>query len=569
MLATWFFAYSEGEVSTRQLESKCKFDTRYMYTSGMLMPDHSTLSRFRKNNLDLMQEYFVKILLLAKQKGLSDFKSIAIDGTKIQASASAKKSKNSESLARYLAAVRHHIAEYMQRCDKHELVEGDHEEDDPESVQAKIRDLKELEKTLLERQKQLETRKQNLKKEYRQKHQINLVEPDAPNMSLGSAKPKAPAYNAQVSTDRKTQLIVANDVVTDRNDSQLFQVQHQAIENNLGNDSQRQFDTDSGYHSLEQLEFIEQNLIDAVIVDPAPKNRSVGEVLLEVKELLEANEPLSRGHFSYHSQENYYLCPAGHKLRPRTSKGKRAIYIADSNDCGACVLRHLCLSSKNRSGARNLVRDHREGYAENMFAKLQSDEAKNRIKRRATSVEPVIGNLKENLGFRRFKLRGLVSVRGKFALMCIAHNLNKLFQSIGDLVDLFLSKTISMIKPPAPLSRLHSLIKLKICHSKPKPICNSLEGGNPVITESYVRCGVWMPAFAGMTVLGPFWLWVLLFLTNRGVSLNERVIGQDRKTVGSGLQHLHDLGNHFFRVAKKHHGLFVIEQLVIFAGKSH
>ena len=428
------------------------------------MPDHSTLSRFRKNNLDLMQEYFVEILLLAKQKGVSDFKSIAIDGTKVQASASAKKSKNSESLSRYLAAVRHHIAEYMQRCNEHDLLESDHEDDDPESVRTKIKELQELEKTLLERQEQLQTRKQSLKKEYRKQHQINLVEPDAPNMSLGRGKQKTPAYNAQVSTDRRTQLIVANDVVTDRNDSQQFQVQHQAVENNLGHDSQRQFDTDSGYHSMEQLEFIEQSQIDAVMVDPAPQNRSVGKVLPEAKELLKANEPLRRSHFSYYTQENYYLCPTGHKLHPRTSKGKKAIYIADPNDCGTCVLRHLCLTCRNKSGARNLVRDRREGYAENMFVKLQSDEAKSRIKRRATSVEPVIGNLKENLGFRRFKLRGLVNVRGEFALICIAHNLNKLFQTMGGFGDLFLSKTVSMIKVSWSIINTAFFAKrLKVC----------------------------------------------------------------------------------------------------------
>ena len=133
-----------------------------------------------------MQEYFVEILLLAKQKGVSDFKSIAIDGTKIQASASAKKSKNSEDLSRYLAAVRHHIAEYMQRCAENDLLESDQQKDNPESIRAKINELKELEKTLIERQHQLETRKQTIKKEYRQKHQINLTEPDATKMSLGS-----------------------------------------------------------------------------------------------------------------------------------------------------------------------------------------------------------------------------------------------------------------------------------------------------------------------------------------------------------------------------------------------
>ena len=49
---------------------------------------------------------------------------------------------------------------------------------------------------------------------------------------------------------------------------------------------------------------------------------------------------------------------------------------------------------------------------------------------RRVSVEPVFGNLKENLGFRRFSLCGIKQVKGEFTLMAIAHNLNILFKRI-------------------------------------------------------------------------------------------------------------------------------------------
>jgi len=62
-----------------------------------------------------------------------------------------------------------------------------------------------------------------------------------------------------------------------------------------------------------------------------------------------------------------------------------------------------------------------------MYQRLQTDEAKTRLVRRSTTVEPVFGNLKQNLGFRRFNLKGSQQVKGEFNLMCIAHNLNILF----------------------------------------------------------------------------------------------------------------------------------------------
>lgn len=69
-----------------------------------------------------MSNYFVQIVRLAKEKELAEFKSIAMDGTKIQSSASGKKSKDSDTLSRYLKAVRKDISEYMEKCELAEEV---------------------------------------------------------------------------------------------------------------------------------------------------------------------------------------------------------------------------------------------------------------------------------------------------------------------------------------------------------------------------------------------------------------------------------------------------------------
>ena len=61
-----------------------------------------------------------------------------------------------------------------------------------------------------------------------------------------------------------------------------------------------------------------------------------------------------------------------------------------------------------------------------MKHKLASDHGRTVYYRRMPLVEGVFGNLKFNLGFRRYHLRGLKKVQGEFMLMCIAHNLKKL-----------------------------------------------------------------------------------------------------------------------------------------------
>jgi hypothetical protein len=65
-------------------------------------------------------------------------------------------------------------------------------------------------------------------------------------------------------------------------------------------------------------------------------------------------------------------------------------------------------------------------------------------------VEPVFGNIKFNLGFMRYALRGLAKVRGEFLLICIAHNLRKLAALCGqpwsEAANIAINRLILLIK---------------------------------------------------------------------------------------------------------------------------
>ncbi|MEE9119273.1 MAG: IS1182 family transposase [Calditrichia bacterium] len=430
LLTSWFFAYSEGITSTRKLEDLCRYDMRYIYVSTNLRPDHTTLSRFRKKHQDLMSKYFIQIILFAQKLGISEFKEIAIDGTKIKASCSAKQSFKDDQLTRKIRAVGKNIAEYMKRCDLAEV--GHVHDEDLDSIRKEKERLEHIEKKLVQRQTQLRERQKELKPEHRKNHQINIVEPDARFMP----KSDGPSYNAQAAADSETNFILANDVVTEPNDQNQFSNIHQKVENNIGSDPKRKYDADSGYHSLKQLEKVEEKGIDAVISDPTPKNRSNNSNPTSIRTILWVSMPMAkkgrrveRSDFTYHLEEDYYECPAGQKLQSSkkniNSKSQSTIY--KSSDCRDCPVKALCLPEKSQSLIRSIHRDNREILAEKMKEKLETDEAKSRLKTRATTIEPAFGNIKHNLGFRRFSLRGIEQVKGEFNLMCIAHNLNILF----------------------------------------------------------------------------------------------------------------------------------------------
>jgi len=61
-----------------------------------------------------------------------------------------------------------------------------------------------------------------------------------------------------------------------------------------------------------------------------------------------------------------------------------------------------------------------------MADRLTSDAGRARYRRRKTIVEPVLGWIKEVLGFRRFSMRGVVNARGEWRVVCLAANLKRL-----------------------------------------------------------------------------------------------------------------------------------------------
>ncbi|WP_418602301.1 transposase [Mycolicibacterium sp. SCSIO 43805] len=51
-------------------------------------------------------------------------------------------------------------------------------------------------------------------------------------------------------------------------------------------------------------------------------------------------------------------------------------------------------------------------------------------RKRSVSIEPVFGNIKANLGFRKFALRGHAGVHSEWRLICTVHNLLKLQHAV-------------------------------------------------------------------------------------------------------------------------------------------
>jgi transposase len=437
MLAIWFFAYSEHISSTRKLEIRCRENLAFMYVSANLHPDHTSLSRFRKRHLHLIPDYFVQIIRIAKEEGISAFDEICIDGTKIPASASAKQNRKSESLSKEMAKIQEDIQKYLMECDM--LSEEDHLEN-LEEIREKIAVLKNEEERLSELQRRLNERRSTIHKDYQERHTINKTEPEARSMKMSNGKASAPGYNGQLGVDVKSHIIVNADLNDAPNDSGQFLNQHKQVEENLGEDKDRKYTADSGYNSLDELEKIEKLKIDVIM---PPEKVKADEGSKETKKY-------RKSEFHYDAEKDSYQCPNGKELTYIGSRkdGRKELRKYETSECGECPLREKCIRSKKPGAKRLVTRNEKAPISDRMQAKAKTEEGKQRLLNRKTSVEPVIGNLKSNMGFRRFTLRGLSNAKHEFQMQCIGHNLNKLFNHAIGLMrkaKSTLSLTISLL----------------------------------------------------------------------------------------------------------------------------
>ena len=99
MLALIVYAHAVGVKSSRMIERACTRDAGFKVVTALLIPDHTTISRFVKTHQDAVQALFAQVLRLCHAAGMIRLGVIAIDGTKIAANASWAKSYTADALA--------------------------------------------------------------------------------------------------------------------------------------------------------------------------------------------------------------------------------------------------------------------------------------------------------------------------------------------------------------------------------------------------------------------------------------------------------------------------------------
>lgn len=98
LLALLIYAYSHGVRSSRVIERLCGRDAGYRFIVGDAVPDHTVTARFRQRHVGRMREVFLAVLRLCHEAGLVRLGLVALDGTKVGASAALDANRTASSI---------------------------------------------------------------------------------------------------------------------------------------------------------------------------------------------------------------------------------------------------------------------------------------------------------------------------------------------------------------------------------------------------------------------------------------------------------------------------------------
>jgi transposase len=399
MLKVLFYSYLTGTMSSRKMWEGLKNRADYIYLSGDQIPDFRTLNRFRSRHLEQLPGLFAQIVHLCTKLGMIDFRHLAIDGQKIQADASWRRSKTKKRLVKSMARV----TEGMRK-----LLEKEVSEDfSQETKQKRLAELARQEKHLL-------ALKGLLDQIGDEQANINMTDPEAKVMRHKDGR-SLPSYNHQSAVDGAYGVSCA--VKTeDRCDGELdlLELVDQAKEN-TGQVHEKVM-ADSAFGGYEVLEKLEEQ--------QRPEEYFVPDARFAATEKSEGEKSKFDGSRFEKREDGTVICPAGH---PMVLKGERqeeshTVRTFVGTGCEGCPLRENCTTAKQRT----LNIDSREPLREAMREKLRTDRGRETYMKRQGIVEAVHGDDQRNKGWRQHLLRGKGKAALEFMLVRIGSNLSKI-----------------------------------------------------------------------------------------------------------------------------------------------
>jgi transposase len=438
MLTLTLSAHAVGVRSSRMIERACTRDAGFKVVTGLLAPDHSTISRFVKIHQEALRGLFAQVLRLCHEAGMVRLGVIAIDGTKIAANASWAKSYTADALAHRVGeeqgafdALAAQLIEAQIATDDAEDAEhgpdgGGRGDDLPPGLRRKAERLERLKRA----RAQLDERDAAARAQMRARQQAKQAGYDAAVQAGNHPRGPRPKDEVGYGTRRRRRSDgtwsepAAPRASTTDPDSRRMKAKHGFVQ---------------GYNA--QAATTPDQIIVGQRVSQHPTDHHQFADVLDAVTATLRDAGILRQHSGQHPSEHpseqdseQVLVEAGGRV------DALGVVVADAGYANEDTFTraeaadvHLIapVSSDQRlhlgadpAAEQDLTERPATARAQ---AKLRTDTGRDLYKIRGRTAEPVFGQLKDRRGMRQFATRGLPSVSTEFSLACTIHNLLKLF----------------------------------------------------------------------------------------------------------------------------------------------
>ena len=368
------YGYATGVFSSRKIARACETDVAFRVLAAGDPPSHRTLARFRKQHLSAFEDLFRQVVRVAQDAGLVALGTLAVDGSKVRANASKHKAMSYERMKQDETRLKAEIEELLQRAEDADAAEdaefGEDRRGDemPEGVRRR----EDRRRVIREAIKRLEARAKE--------QDAEALEAEAKRKAAGETK-RGPKRKHPLGKPKPS----AQENFTDP-DSRIMDTQKDGFQ--------------QCYNAQIAVDAQAQIIVAADVGQNAADNPALLTVLDQAKRTTGRDPHVVLADAGYKSEANFL------ELEARGIRG----YVA--------LGREGKRSDRDSNPALKATR--------RMKRRVTSRRGRERYRKRKHIVEAPFGWIKGVLGFRRFHLRGIESVRGEWNLVCMALNLKRM-----------------------------------------------------------------------------------------------------------------------------------------------
>ena len=387
MVGLLLYAYAVGMPSSRKIEQATYHSIPFRVLTANQQPDHDTIADFRKRHLKTLAGLFVQVLRLCQKAGLVKFGHIALDGTKVKANASKHKAMSYGRMEKKAAELKKEVEHLLTQAEQADMKEdvlygkGKRSGQLPKELQFRQTRLQKIQeaKLALEEEARIEAAARKAEYEAKKKAYDNKTD-------RRGRPPKAPS--GQIDSKRQRNFTDPDSRIMPASGSKDF-IQ--------------------GYNCQAAVDGKTQVIVATGVTQETNDKQQIEPLIEKIEENTAGKLPkVVSADTGYFSETNCNILD-DKEIKAYVATGKQ---------------KHgeIPLQLRGRIPNNATVK-------ERMARKLRTIKGRATYSLRKQIVEPVFGQIKGARNFRQFSFRGLENCQQEWDLVCLTHNLLKLFRN--------------------------------------------------------------------------------------------------------------------------------------------